>query len=241
MFHPPFAYCLWSVVCRAGFGKPDLPSVWPAPGRIRFSGFCLIRVSGSRRWLHLRFPALLVSPVSNLACSSGFRCWLLLRFSSCPSLRFSAYLLLRFPVLSASSVFVLSVSAGFQPCLLLRFPVLAASPVFILSVSAVFSLPAPPVPGVVRFFGFRFVRLCRFSALPAPPVPGFVRLFALTRSSVSSSSALCPPLRHTTGGAAAQSRKPSFTNCSRMRVQSATGRFTPSTNRIGQPRLLSSM
>ena len=44
-----------------------------------------------------------------------------------------------------------------------------------------------------------------------------------------------------TGGAAAQSRKPSFTNCSRMRVQSATGRFTPSTNRIGQPRLLSSM
>ena len=26
-----------------------------------------------------------------------------------------------------------------------------------------------------------------------------------------------------------------------MRVQSATGRFTPSTNRIGQPRLLSSM
>ena len=106
MFHPPFAYCLWSVVCRAGFGKPDLPSVWPAPGRIRFSGFCLIRVSGSRRWLHLRFPALLVSPV------------------------------------------------------------------FILSVSAVFSLPAPPVPGVVRFFGFRFVRLCRFSALPAPSAPG---------------------------------------------------------------------
>lgn len=191
MFHPPFAYCLWSVVCRAGFGKPDLPSVWPAPGRIRFSGFCLIRVSGSRRWLHLRFPALLVSPVSNLACSSGFRCWLLLRFSSCPSLRFSAYLLLRFPVLSASPVFIF-----------------------------------PPL---------------RFSALLAPPVPGFVRLFALTRSSVSPSSALCPPLRHTTGGAAAQSRKPSLTNCSRMRVQSATGRFTPSTNRIGQPRLLSSM
>lgn len=125
MFHPPFAYCLWSVVCRAGFGKPDLPSVWPAPGRIRFSGFCLVRVSGSRRWLHLRFPALLVSPVSNLTCSSGFRCWLLLRFSSCPSLRFSAYLLLRFPVLSASSVFVLSVSAGFQPYLLLRLPALA--------------------------------------------------------------------------------------------------------------------
>lgn len=191
MFHPPFAYCLWSVVCRAGFGKPDLPSVWPAPGRIRFSGFCLVRVSGSRRWLHLRFPALLVSPVSNLACSSGFRCWLLLRFSSCPSLRFSAYLLLRFPVLSASPVFIF-----------------------------------PPL---------------RFSALLAPPVPGFVRLFALTRSSVSPSSALCPPLRHTTGGAAAQSRKPSFTNCFRMRVQSATGRFTPSTNRIGQPRLLSSM
>ena len=192
MFHPPFAYCLWSVVCRAGFGKPDLPSVWPAPGRIRFSGFCLIRVSGSRRWLHLRFPALLVSPVSNLACSSGFRCWLLLRFSSCPSLRFSAYLLLRFPVLSASSVFVLSVSAGFQPCLLLRFPDLSGS--------------SP----------------CRapLSALRQP---------------------FAPPLRHTTGGAAAQSRKPSFTNCSRMRVQSATGRFTPSTNRIGQPRLLSSM
>ncbi len=126
-----------------GFGKPDLPSVWPAPGRIRFSGFCLVRVSGSRRWLHLRFPALLVSPVSNLTCSSGFRCWLLLRFSSCPSLRFSAYLLLRFPVLSASPVFIF-----------------------------------PPL---------------RFSALLAPPVPGFVRLFALTRSSVSPSSALCPP------------------------------------------------
>ena len=192
-----------------GFGKPDLPSVWPAPGRIRFSGFCLVRVSGSRRWLHLRFPALLVSPVSNLICSSGFRCWLLLRFSSCPSLRFSAYLLLRFPVLSASPVFIF-----------------------------------PPL---------------RFSALLAPAVPGFVRLFALTRSSVSSPSALRQlfvssssalrqlsvsspsAFRHTAGGAAAQSRKPSFTNCSRMRVQSATGRFTPSTNRIGQPRLLSSM
>lgn len=200
MFHPPFAYCLWSVVCRAGFGKPDLPSVWLAPGRIRFSGFCLIRVSGSRRWLHLRFPALLVSPVSNLTCSSGFRCWLLLRFSSCPSLRFSAYLLLRFPVLSASSVFVLSVSAGFQPYLLLRLPALAV------------------------FFGSRICPALRLDAL-------------LRQLSVSFPSAF----RHTTGGAAAQSRKPSFTNCSRMRVQSATGRFTPSTNRIGQPRLLSSM
>lgn len=167
MFHPPFAYCLWSVVCRAGFGKPDLPSVWPAPGRIRFSGFCLVRVSGSRRWLHLRFPALLVSPVSNLTCSSGFRCWLLLRFSSCPSL----------------PVFSLTCSCGSRIC-------------------------------------------------PA------LRLDALLRQlSISSPSAL----RHTAGGAAAQSRKPSFTNCSRMRVQSATGRFTPSTNRIGQPRLLSSM
>ena len=199
MFHPPFAYACAVPLVANGFGKPDLPSVWPAPGRIRFSGFCLVRVSGSRRWLHLRFPALLVSPVSNLTCSSGFRCWLLLRFSSCQSLRFSAYLLLRFPVLSASPVFIF-----------------------------------PPL---------------RFSALLAPAVPGFVRLFALTRSSVSPSSALRqpfvsplpPPLRHTTGGAAAQSRKPSFTNCSRMRVQSATGRFTPSTNRIGQPRLLSSM
>lgn len=167
--------------------------------------------------------------------------------------------------LPAASVFQVSVLSafpapgvgcisGFRPCLFLRFP----------------TLPAPPVSGVGCFSGFHLVRLCgfqptcssgsrccpllRFSFCPSLPVfsltcsfgsrrwlfssvPGFVRLFALTRSSVSSPSAF----RHTTGGAAAQSRKPSFTNCSRMRVQSATGRFTPSTNRIGQPRLLSSM
>ena len=168
-------------------------------------------ISGFRPCLFLRFPTLPAPPVPGLACSSGFRCWLLLRFSSCPSLRFSAYLLLRFPVLSASSVFVLSVSAGFQPYLLLRLPALAV------------------------FFGSWICPALRLDAL-------------LRQLSVSSPSALRQlsvsfpsAFRHTTGGAAAQSRKPSFTNCSRMRVQSATGRFTPSTNRIGQPRLLSSM
>lgn len=38
-----------------------------------------------------------------------------------------------------------------------------------------------------------------------------------------------------------QSRNPSRTSCSRMRTQSATGRFTPSMNRKGQPSALSSM
>lgn len=178
--------------------------------------------------------------------------------------------------LPAASVFQVSVLSafpapgvgcisGFRPCLFLRFPTLPTPPVsgvgcfsgFHLVRLCGFQPTCSPVPGVVRFFGFRFVRLCRFSALPAPSAPGvgcflrfldLVRLFALTRSSVSSPSALRQlsvsfpsAFRHTTGGAAAQSRKPSFTNCSRMRVQSATGRFTPSTNRIGQPRLLSSM
>ena len=40
---------------------------------------------------------------------------------------------------------------------------------------------------------------------------------------------------------AGQSRNPSRTSCSLILVQSATGRFTPSTNRIGQPKLLSSI
>ena len=119
MFHPPFAYCLWSVVCRAGFGKPDLPSVWPAPGRIRFSGFCLIRVSGSRRWLHLRFPALLVSPVSNLACSSGFRCWC-----------FSGFHLVRL------CGFQPTCSSGSRCCPLLRFSFCPSLPVFSLACSS---------------------------------------------------------------------------------------------------------
>lgn len=164
--------------------------------------------------------------------------------------------------LPAASVFQVSVLSafpapgvgcisGFRPCLFLRFP----------------TLPAPPVSGVGCFSGFHLVRLCgfqptcssgsrccpllRFSFCPSLPV------FSLTCSfgsricpALRLDALLCqpfvsplppPPLRHTTGGAATQSRKPSFTNCSRMRVQSATGRFTPSTNRIGQPRLLSSM
>lgn len=40
---------------------------------------------------------------------------------------------------------------------------------------------------------------------------------------------------------ARQSRKPSRTSCSRILAQSATGCFSPSTNRSGQPRLQSSM
>ena len=40
---------------------------------------------------------------------------------------------------------------------------------------------------------------------------------------------------------ALQSRKPSRTSCSRILAQSATGCFSPSTNRSGQPRLQSSM
>lgn len=149
-----------------GFGKPDLPSVWPAPGRIRFSGFCLVRVSGSRRWLHLRFPALLVSPVSNLTCSSGFRCWLLLRFSSCPSLRFSAYLLLRFPVLSASPVFIfpplpvfsLAYSSGSRICPALRLDALLCQ---------LFVSPLPP-PFVTQ----PAARRLSPENLPSPTAPG---------------------------------------------------------------------
>lgn len=83
----------------------------------------------------------------------------------------------RLPALAASPVSGLACFSGFQPYLLLRFPVLAASPVFILSVSAVFSLPAPPVPGVVRFSGFH---------LSASAV------FSLT---CSSGSRICPALR----------------------------------------------
>ena len=40
---------------------------------------------------------------------------------------------------------------------------------------------------------------------------------------------------------ALQSRKPSRTSCSRILAQSATGCFSPSTNRSGHPRLQSSM
>ncbi len=158
MFHPPFAYCLWSVVCRAGFGKPDLPSVWPAPGRIRFSGFCLVRVSGSRRWLHLRFPALLAPPALGLACFCGLGVGY---FSG-----FYLVRLFRFSALPALPVFSLACSSGFQPCLLLRFS----------------ALPAYPVPCVGYFSGSRPCLLLRFSALLAYPAPGFAWLSVLHAS-----------------------------------------------------------
>jgi hypothetical protein len=132
MFHPSFAYCLWSVVCRAGFGKPDLPSVWPAPGRIRFSGLCLVRVSGSRRWLHLRFPALLAPPALGLACFcglgvgyfSGFYLVRLFRFSALPALPVSGVGCFSGFHLSASAVFSLTCSCGSRICPALRLDAL---------------------------------------------------------------------------------------------------------------------
>lgn len=66
-------------------------------------------------------------------------------------------------------------------------------------------------------------------------VPGFV----LSVSGFVRSGLLLRPSRIFRNGD--QSRNPSRTNCSRIFTQSATGRFTPSTKRIGQPRLLSSI
>lgn len=81
--------------------------------------------------------------------------------------------------------------------------------------------------------------LCRSAALPAP-----VRLPA-KKARLSKVSLfyypvwafVSPPPRLS----ARQSRKPSRTSCSRILAQSATGCFSPSTNRSGQPRLQSSM
>lgn len=151
-FHPPFVYCfirLLLIACAVplvanGFGKPDLPSVWPAPGRIRFSGLCLVRVSGSRRWLHLRFPALLAPPALGLACFCGLGVGY---FSG-----FYLVRLFRFSALPALPVFSLACSSGFQPCLLIRFPALATS----------------PVPGLACSFGFQPCLLTRL-----PDLPGF--------------------------------------------------------------------
>lgn len=80
--------------------------------------------------------------------------------------------------------------------------------------------------------------LCRSAALPLQPA-------CLQKSETFQSLAFllsglgfrqAPPRL-----SARQSRKPSRTSCSRILAQSATGCFSPSTNRSGHPRLQSSM
>lgn len=90
-----------------------------------------------------------------------------------------------------------------------------------------------------------FCLLCPFCPPPACHLPALPLQPACKKSETFQSLAFLlsglglrqPPPRLS----ARQSRKPSRTSCSRILAQSATGCFSPSTNRSGQPRLQSSM
>lgn len=83
--------------------------------------------------------------------------------------------------------------------------------------------------------------LCRSAALPlcrsSPPACKKKRDFPKSRFFIIRFGPSSAPPRLS----ARQSRKPSRTSCSRILAQSATGCFSPSTNRSGHPRLQSSM
>ncbi len=187
-------------------------------------------------------------PFAYCLCSAACREWL--RKPDLPSVwPAPAASVFQVSVLSAFPAPGVGCISGFRPCLFLRFP----------------TLPAPPVSGVGCFSGFHLVRLCGFS-LPAPPVPGVVRFSVFIFPPLrffslfcSSGSRMCPALRldallcqpfvsplppppFVTQPAARRLSpenlpSPTAPGC----ASSPLGRFTPSTNRIGQPRLLSSM
>ena len=80
--------------------------------------------------------------------------------------------------------------------------------------------------------------LCRSAALPLQPAClQKKRDFSKSRFFIIRFGPSSAPPRLS----ARQSRKPSRTSCSRILAQSATGCFSPSTNRSGHPRLQSSM
>lgn len=109
--------------------------------------------------------------------------------------------------------------------------------------SCPYLIPPPPFAVLGEFFVLTsplpsFAVFGEFPVLTSPlPVRCFRRAFcshlAPPSSRFSESLLFSPP--------PSQSRNPSRTSCSRIRFQSATGRFSPSMNRRGQPRLLSSI
>ena len=78
---------------------------------------------------------------------------------------------------------------------------------------------------------------CHLPALPLQPACKKSETFQSLAFLLSGLGLRQPPPRLS----ARQSRKPSRTSCSRILAQSATGCFSPSTNRSGHPRLQSSM
>lgn len=87
-----------------------------------------------------------------------------------------------------------------------------------------------------RSASIRPVRSCGPSVCLSVFARSFLRPFGVSGPGLKGIRFPPPALRATP-----QSRNPSRTSCSRMRPQSATGRFTPSMNRKGQPSALSSM
>ena len=150
------------------------------------------------------------------------------RSSRCPELA-SSYYLCHYRPTSACFCHRLYTSARRLPAVPASLPVTCLSPACRSSLPAPASLPAR-----------RSARSARSAVLPALPVPACLqkkRDFPKSRFFIIRFGPSSAPPRLS----ARQSRKPSRTSCSRILAQSATGCFSPSTNRSGQPRLQSSM
>ena len=170
--------------------------------------------------------------------------------SRCPELA-SSYYLCHYRPTSACFCHRLYTSARRLPvacpslacrllCLLcLLCPLQPASlPLPLLQPARCSSLPAAPAcPPFCPPFCLLCL-LCRSAALPLQPAClQKKRDFPKSRFFIIRFGPSSAPPRLS----ARQSRKPSRTSCSRILAQSATGCFSPSTNRSGQPRLQSSM
>lgn len=130
------------------------------------------------------------------------------------------------PVFATACILLPVACPPFQPACLSPACHLPAAPAYPLQPA---SLPAR-----------RSARSARSAVLPALPAPACLqkkRDFPKSRFFIIRFGPSSAPPRLS----ARQSRKPSRTSCSRILAQSATGCFSPSTNRSGQPRLQSSM
>ena len=164
------------------------------------------------------------------------------RSSRCPELA-SSYYLCHYRPTSACFCHRLYTSARRLPVacpslacrlLCLLCPLQPASlPLPLLQPARCSSLPAV-LPAVLP--ALPALPLCR-SACSSPPACKKSETLKSLAFLLSGLGLRQPPPRLS----ARQSRKPSRTSCSRILAQSATGCFSPSTNRSGQPRLQSSM
>lgn len=147
----------------------------------------------------------------------------------CPELA-SSYYLCHYRPTSACFCHRLYTSARRLPAVPASLPVTCLSPACRSSLPAPASQPA--CPPFCPFCPFCRSACSARSCLPAKKA----RLSKVSLFYYPVWAFVSPPRL-----SARQSRKPSRTSCSRILAQSATGCFSPSTNRSGQPRLQSSM